>query len=121
VAWLALAAMGSASFRESASRVSGIALGAVLVVGLTGVAQAALFLPGPDALLSSAYGRLVLAKAAGLAGLVAFGAYNRSRLLPALAAGAEPGALRRSTRRELALMLAVSLVAGVLAYVPPPA
>jgi copper transport protein len=120
VAWLALAALGSASFRESASRVSRIALGAVLVVGLTGVAQAALFLPGPDALLSSAYGRLVLAKAAGLMGLVAFGAYNRGRLLPALAAGAEPGALRGSTRRELALMLAVALVAGVLAYVPPP-
>lgn len=121
VAWLALAALGSASFRESASRVSRIALGAVLVVGLTGVAQAALFLPGPDALLSSAYGRLVLAKAAGLAGLVAFGAYNRGRLLPALAAGTEPGALRGSTRRELVLMLVVSLIAGVLAYVPPPA
>ena len=120
VAWLALAALGSMSFRESASRVSRIALASVLVVGLTGVAQAALFLPGPDALMSSAYGRLVLAKAAGLAGLVAFGAYNRGRLLPALAAGAEPAALRGSTRRELALMLAVSLVAGVLAYVPPP-
>jgi copper transport protein len=121
VAWLALAALGSQPFRESAFRVSRMALGAVLVVGLTGVAQAALFLPGPEALLSSAYGRLVLAKAAGLAGLVAFGAYNRGRLLPALAAGAEPGALRGSTRRELVLMLAVSLVAGVLAYVPPPA
>jgi copper transport protein len=120
VAWLALAALASQPFRESAVRVSGMALGAVLLVGLTGVAQAALFLPGPDALLSSTYGRLVLAKAVGLAGLVAFGAHNRRRLLPSLAAGAEPGALRRSTRRELALMLAVSLVAGVLAYVPPP-
>jgi putative copper export protein len=120
VAWLALAALAPQPFRESTFRVSGMALVAVLVVGLTGVAQAALFLPGPDALLSSAYGRLVLAKAAGLMGLVAFGAHNRRRLLPALAAGAEPGALRRSTRRELALMLAVSLVAGILAYVPPP-
>jgi copper transport protein len=120
VAWLALAALDPEAFRESTSRVSGMALGAVAVVGLTGVAQAALFLPGPDALAGSAYGRLVLAKAAGLAGLVAFGAYNRRRLLPRMAAGADPAALRRSTRRELALMLLTSLVAGVLAYVPPP-
>jgi copper transport protein len=121
VAWLALAALAPQPFRESTFRVSGMALVAVLVVGLTGVAQAALFLPGPDALLSSAYGRLVLAKVAGLLGLVAFGAHNRRRLMPALAEGGDPDALRDSTRRELALMLAVSLVAGVLAYVPPPA
>jgi copper transport protein len=120
VAWLALAALAPERFRDSAFRVSGIALGAVVIVALTGLGQAALFLPGPGALLSSAYGRLVLAKVAGLAGLVAFGAYNRQRLMPALAAGAEPGRLRGATRRELALMLAVSLVAGVLAYVAPP-
>ena len=77
-------------------------------------------------LLDSAYGRLVLAKVLGLAGLVAFGAWNRLRVLPRLvpAAGAHfddaPRDLRASTRRELALMLIVSLVAGVLAYVPPP-
>jgi putative copper resistance protein D len=97
-----------------------MALGAVLVVSLTGIGQAALFLPGIDALVTSSYGRLVLAKAAGLLGLIAFGAYNRRRLMPQLAAGADPAALRGSTRRELALMLLVSLVAGVLAYVPPP-
>jgi putative copper export protein len=97
-----------------------MALGAVAVVGLTGVAQSALFLPGLDAVVGSAYGRLVLAKAAGLAGLVAFGAWNRGRLMPRLAAGEGPAALRASTRRELALMLAISILAGVLAYVPPP-
>jgi copper transport protein len=120
VAWLAVAALGDDAFRASAARVSRTALGAVAVVGLTGLAQGALFLPGLDAVFGSAYGRLLLAKAAGLAGLVAFGAWNRSRLLPRLAAGDAPAALRGSTRRELALMLAVSLVAGVLAYVPPP-
>jgi copper transport protein len=120
VAWLALAALDVGSFRRSASRVSGMALGAVLIVGLTGIGQAALFLPGVDALLGSAYGRLILAKAAGLLGLVAFGAYNRRRLMPRLDTGADSAALRDSTRRELALMLLVSLVAGVLAYVPPP-
>jgi copper transport protein len=120
VAWLALAALDAGSFRRSASRVSGMALGAVVVVGLTGVGQTALFLPDLEALVGSAYGRVVLAKAAGLAGLVAFGAYNRRRLMPRLDAGADSAALRGSTRRELALMLLVSLVAGVLAYVPPP-
>ena len=120
VAWLAVAALDRDDFLESTRRVSGMALGAVAVVGLTGFAQAALFLPGPAAVLGSSYGRLVLAKAAGLAGLVGFGAYNRRSLLPRLAADGDPLALRRSTRRELALMLVVSLVAGVLAYVPPP-
>ncbi|HUF89941.1 MAG TPA: copper resistance protein CopC [Gemmatimonadota bacterium] len=120
VAWLALAALGPASFAASASRVSTLALASVALVGATGAAQAAIFLPDFSALSSSAYGRLVLAKLAGLAGLVAFGAHNRRRLLPRLAAGGDPGALRASTRRELALLLAVSLVAGALAYVPPP-
>jgi copper transport protein len=120
VGWLAVASVAHESFGASASRVSGLALGAVAVVGLTGLAQGALFLPGLDAVTGSAYGRLVLAKAAGLAGLVAFGAWNRRRLMPRLAAEGDPGALRSSTRRELALMLAVSVVAGVLAYVPPP-
>jgi copper transport protein len=120
VAWLAVAALGDDAFRASAARVSRMALGAVAVVGLTGLAQSALFLPGLDAVFGSAYGRLLLAKAAGLAALVAFGGWNRARLMPRLTAGDDPGALRASTRRELALMLVVSLVAGILAYVPPP-
>jgi putative copper export protein len=120
VAWLAVAALGDDAFRASAARVSRMALGAVAVVGLTGLAQGALFLPGLDAVFGSAYGRLLLAKAAGLAALVAFGGWNRARLMPRLTAGDDPGALRASTRRELALMLVVSLVAGILAYVPPP-
>jgi len=120
VAWLAAAALDPAAFGASASRVSGMALGAVIVVGLTGVAQSALFLPNVAALFGSAYGRLVLTKVAGLAGLVAFGAWNRRRLMPRLDQAGGHAALRASTRRELALMLAISLVAGVLAYVPPP-
>lgn len=121
VAWLAVATLGNDAFRASAARVSSLALGAVVVVALTGIAQSALFLPGLDAVFGSAYGRLVLGKVAGLAGLVAFGAWSRVRLVPRLAAGDGPGALRASTRRELALMLVVSLIAGVLAYAPPPA
>lgn len=120
VAWLAVAALDPVAFGASASRVSGMALGAVIVVGLTGVAQSALFLPEFSALFGSAYGRLVLAKGAGLAGLVALGAWNRRRLMPRLDESGGQAALRSSTRRELALMLAVSLVAGILAYVPPP-
>ncbi len=120
VAWLAMAALDPAAFGASAARVSGMALGAVIVVGLTGVAQTALFLPDVSALFASAYGRLVLGQVAGLAGLVAFGAWNRLRLLPRIGDAGGQAALRASTRRELALMLVVSLVAGVLAYVPPP-
>ncbi|MGH7541391.1 MAG: CopD family protein, partial [Gemmatimonadota bacterium] len=76
--------------------------------------------PSLAALVGSAYGRLVLVKIAGLAVLVGFGAYHRFRLLPALGGEHDPGPLRRSVGREIAVMAAILLVAGFLAYSPPP-
>jgi putative copper export protein len=109
-----------APFEREAARVSAVALGAVVVVALSGVAQALLFLPSPRDLVRSAYGALVLAKAAGLLALVGFGAYHRSRVLPRLARPGVAGGFAVTLRREVALMTLVILLGGLLAYVPPP-
>lgn len=123
--WLGglLALVGSGSeeaYRRRAQGVSSAALAAVAAVAVTGVAEAALFLPAISDLFGSPYGRLVLAKGTGLLALVAFGAYHRFRLIPRLASGSAP-ALRRSVRGEAAVLLAVVLLAALLGHVSPPA
>jgi copper transport protein len=119
--WIVLADRTHPRYIDGARRISALALGAVLVVATTGVAQMLLFLPTPAAALHSAYGALSFAKIAGLLVLVGFGAYHRYALLPRLTP-AEPGggvALGRSVRSEIAVMTLVILIGGLLAYVPP--
>jgi len=110
-------------FAADAGRVSSRALWAVIAVAFTGVVQTRLFLASWSGLVTSAYGLLVLAKTAGFLVLVAFGAYNRQRIIPRLTT--EPNAanvsvLRSSVRRELVVVAIVILLGGLLAYVPPP-
>ena len=110
-------------FAADAGRVSSRALWAVIAVAFTGVVQKRLFLASWSGLVTSAYGLLVLAKTAGFLVLVAFGAYNRQRIIPQLTT--EPNAanvsvLRSSVRRELVVVAIVILLGGLLAYVPPP-
>ncbi|MFI5231642.1 MAG: copper resistance protein CopC [Gemmatimonadales bacterium] len=110
-----------ATFVRAAARISTVALCAVLMVALSGVVQTLLILPSPLDVVRSAYGAVVLAKVAGLLMLVAFGAQNRFRIMPAMARDAAAGAqLQASVRREMAVMAAVVLLAGLLAFVPPP-
>ena len=131
--WLAVAGTAdSASFHREALRVSSVALVAVIVVALSGVAQSLLFLPSVRALVVTAYGWLVLAKVAGMVILIAFGAYHRYRVLPALGGANDPASskylvagangadvLRRSIWREIAVMAIVIALGGLLAYVSP--
>jgi len=126
--WLLAAGRGveargaEAPFARQAARVSSVALGAVLLVVVTGVAQTLLFLPSPLDLVRSAYGAVTIAKIVGLLGLVAFGAYHRYRVLPRLPADATAaGRLASSLRGEVALFAVVVLLGGLLAFVPPPA
>jgi len=110
-------------FATDADRVSSRALWAVIAVAFTGVVQTRLFLDSWSGLVTSAYGLLVLAKTAGLLVLVAFGAYNRQRVMPRLTAepnGTEVGVLRASVTREIVVVAIVILLGGLLAYVPPP-
>jgi len=110
-------------FAADADRVSSRALWAVVAVAFTGVVQTRLFLDSWSGLVTSAYGLLVLAKTAGLLVLVAFGAYNRQRVMPRLTAApdaTEVSVLRASVAREIVVAAIVILLGGLLAYVPPP-
>lgn len=108
------------TFERVALRVSSAALLAAGVILLTAVVQDVLYLPSLAALFSSTYGNLLLAKSAGFAALIGFGAYNRFRLIPALRDAERHPALRRSVRLELVVMIVVVLIAVALAQVPPP-
>jgi len=122
--WLVVRPAGDSAplFARDADRVSSRALIAVVAVAFTGVVQTRLFLPSWGDLVTSAYGLFALAKTAGLLALAGFGAYNRQRLMPRIAASAAAGgaALRASVTREIFVMALVILLGGLLAYVPPP-
>ncbi len=122
VLWLVLIRDADAAvFRDEAMRVSRVALWSATLVGLSGAAQAFVFLPSLGALFTSSYGAVTLAKLAGLCVLVGFGAYHRSRSLPRMAA--EPRAMSgfaRVLRAELVVMAVVVLLGGWLAYISPP-
>jgi len=107
-------------FLREARRVSAVALWASLVVAASGVAMSAVFLSSPRDLVDSAYGVILMAKVFGLLALIAFGAYHRFRVMPALTRQAATAARMVVTvRRELATMVVVILLGGLLAYVPP--
>lgn len=109
------------TFGRVAMRVSSAALLASGVILVTAIVQDFIYLPSLGALFSSTYGKLLLAKSAGFAALVAFGAYNRFRLIPMISDAELSGRpLRRSVRLELVVMIVVVLVAVALAQVPPP-
>ncbi len=103
------------------ARVSTLALWAVIMVTLSGIAQTLILVQSATAVRSS-YGAVVVAKVVGVLILVAFGAYHRRRLLPAIAArGREAVAtLQSSVARELAVFCMVILLGGFLAYLTPP-
>jgi copper transport protein len=119
--WLVwLARYDEAACRIEARRVSAIALIAVIAIFLSGLLQTVLFLNSPSDLFRDDYGRLVLAKMAGLAILVAFGAYNRFGLLPTSETAGTIQKLSRSVKQEIAIISIVILIGGFLAYVPTP-
>lgn len=109
-------------------RFSRLALVAVTGLLLAGIVQVIALIGAVDALVETAYGRLVLAKITLLLGIISLGAYNQRRLLPQLrtaaAGGEEPGRaaalLRRSVAFEVGLALIVLGVTSVLVATEPP-
>ncbi|GAB4168968.1 MAG: hypothetical protein OHK0024_04420 [Thalassobaculales bacterium] len=99
-------------------RFSALALGAVPVLLLSGLASLAWRLLGAVA-LASPYGMLALAKLAGFAVLLGLAAWNRLRLTDRLEKG-DAAPLRRSIAVERALFAAVLGLAAVLSQTPPP-
>ena len=107
-------------FRPYVRRISAIALASVIAIAFTGIVQSIILLPGPAGLVTTTYGRVVLAKIGGLLVLMTFGATNRRVFLPRLADGGSAAGLQRSCTIETWVMVAVILLAGFLSYVPIP-
>src|SRR5206468_8223473 len=89
LAWLLAGLRGRGHDEQVAAVVSfsRLAVVAVAVVAVTGLARAIDELGSPQRLLSTGFGRTLLAKAALVAILLAVAASNRYRNVPALAAG----------------------------------
>lgn len=119
--YLIVAAEDSPEYRTTARRISRIAVFAVITITGTGIIQAFAALPAATAVFTSTYGRLVLAKTAGLIVLGLFGYRNQFVLLPALEDGGGAGRLRGSVIWEILVMSVVFVLAALLAYVPPSA
>jgi copper transport protein len=99
------------------SRVATVALGVVL---LTGLARGLVEVRSWHGLVSTSFGRTLLVKLALVAGLVALGAVNRFRIVPALRAGrAKVATIGSTVRAELALAIPIVVAAAVLGELPP--
>jgi copper transport protein len=102
-------------------RFSSLAVVAVSVVVLTGLARALSQLGGPGEVLDAlggAYGRTLAVKVLLVVGLIALGARNRRRSIPRLAEG-DPTALRRLVRAEIVVALGVILATATLTGLSP--
>jgi putative copper export protein len=112
-----VAALGAADCAV-VQRFSQASFAAVLVLVATGVANSWLMLSSWGALVTSAYGRLLVAKVLVVAVMIGLGAINRYRFLPALHVGAAPR-LARTVAAESVLAVVVLLIVGLMGMTPP--
>jgi copper transport protein len=106
--------------RAAVLRFSKLAAPVLGLVAVTGLSRALHLAGGWRGLLDSSYGRFLDVKVALFLGLVALGALNRYRVLPALAGDARRLAgLRRNVRGEVVLAACVLAVTAVLSQLPP--
>ena len=118
---LAVAARrGVAGLRYAVPRFSTLALWCFVAVGVSGVVNAGVRLGSIDALLSTSYGALVLAKTGALLLLAAFGQRQRTRVVPGLVAGSAPVAFARVAVAELGVMAGTFGLAVALGRTPTP-
>jgi copper transport protein len=109
------------------SRFSTLALAAVAVLLAGGILQSLLQLADVRGLVETPFGRAIALKIAVVVALLACGAVNRRRTIPALARAAAGGvpddrasvALRRTLRIEIALGVAALAISGALAGYQP--
>jgi copper transport protein len=124
--WLLLGIRGATSGGEEVERVAAVgrfsrlATVALALVGLTGLARAWVEVGSWHGLADTSFGRTLLVKAALVAGLVAIGAANRFRIVPALRTGrARLRTLAGTVRAELAIVIPILLAAALLSELPP--
>jgi putative copper export protein/mono/diheme cytochrome c family protein len=77
---------------------------------LTGLGNAWVQLPGPAALVTTAYGRALAVKLLGVLALLGWGAVNRFAVLPRLGGARAPGRVERVFRRARLLLLGAARV-----------
>jgi len=106
----------SAVLAGALGRFSPLALAAVGAIAVTGLVQAYVEVRSVHNLVSTGFGRDVLAKMVLLLALIAIGAWHRSRGLPGLRSAAQRGEATGRTGMHVrnALRAEVLLVAGVL-------
>lgn len=115
-----VAAPGGDQRVAAVSRFSRMATVALGVVVLTGLARALVEVGSWRGLYSTSFGRTLLIKLALVAGLIAIGALNHFRIVPALRAGrAKVATLGSTVRAELALAIPIVVAAAVLGELPP--
>jgi putative copper export protein len=120
LAALVLGVRGAASPAKAAAvrRFSMIAAVGLIVVLATGTLRAFSALQSWGELISTGYGRAVLAKIGLVALIAALGLRNRRRSVPEAAVDLRP--LRRSSRAELTLAASALAVAALLGTLAPP-
>jgi putative copper export protein/methionine-rich copper-binding protein CopC len=110
-------AMAIADLIESFSPTAFVFAGIVVA---SGVFAAWIHVGGFDALISSRYGVLLLAKVAVVVVVGGLGAFNWRFVRPRLKTGEASSALRRNARAELMAALVVLVITAVLVAVPTP-
>ncbi len=102
-------------------RFSVAATGAVALVGVAGSALAFVELDSIGQLLTGGYGRVLLGKLAIVAAVAAVGAFNHTRLVPAIVGGDQRAAARmqRTMRMELALFPVAIALTAILVRMSP--
>ena len=118
LAWLLVGLVGAdpGSRGPAASRFSGIATWAILVVALTGFLRAWSEVGSLGDLFDTGFGLAAVGKVALFGGMLALGAYNRFRLIPS---GRLP-TMRRTVGAELTLAVGVFGLTGLMAGLVPP-
>lgn len=103
------------------SRFSRVAVPAVGVLALTGLGLSIVQLEKPAALIETRYGLILVVKLILVAVLLALAAFNRFRLIPALAGARKAAAtLKRSIMLESIVALAILAVVAGWRFTPPP-
>jgi copper transport protein len=106
---------GTRALASALSRFSPIALGCVVLLIATGIVQALIEISAWSQFLDTGYGRAIVVKVAALAVLIALGARQRRRTIPAMNAAVQAGAPPASPARLLVGTVGAELV--VLAVV----
>jgi copper transport protein len=107
---------------RAVGRFSDLATAALVLVGVTGATLGWDQVRTLDALTSTGYGRLLLAKVALVVWVALLGAYNHFRLVPALTRGKATAALTQlwtTVRLEVVTLAVVVAITSVLVVVTP--